>query len=386
MTIIAKYWNASRWEIMGRFGSWLVLLGLFAWAGACSSDDAKDTAALAEGCLINTDCNAPLVCAFRRCHTECADSRDCEPGQRCVASDRPFHVCQLAEERDCTYNSDCPSGELCGVDLQCRDQCMADRDCVRNQVCVGGTCADPVELQNGELPVLQSEAGIEAGGGQPCLYTSECEAPLICKNQFCSRECLAPADCAMGYDCVNSRCIAGSGTLIGAEGGAVTAMGGKVKLTIAPGSLHSSVSILILAVEAWPDGALGPVFQLVPSGLAFDPPATLTYLYTADDIGTVAPSALRLANAVGSAWIPLNSTVDATGGSVSAQLAHLSIYGLVSAASGGAADAGDARAASGADASDSGLSTTTADTGASSTPDAIPSTGADALTSSDASL
>jgi hypothetical protein len=345
---------------MKRLASWLTIAGCFALPASCSGDK-KTTAALAEGCLINTDCDPPLVCAFRRCHTECTDSRDCEPGQRCVASDRPFHVCQLAEERNCTYNSDCPSGETCGVDLQCRDQCLGDRDCVKTQVCVGGTCADTGELHDGYLLAPEMEGGAEAtGGGQPCLYTSECVFPLICKNQICSRECLAPADCMPGYDCVSNRCIAGSGTLIGTEGGSVNAMGGKVTLTIPAGSLRSPVSVLILAVEAWPDGALGPVFQLVPSGLEFEPPATLTYLYTADDIGAVSPATLRLANATGPMWIPLASTVDTAASTVSAQLAHLSIYGLVGPSIDGdagalisASDANDARSSTSSDATGS---------------------------------
>jgi hypothetical protein len=305
----------------------LILGAIFALAGSCSSD--KKLAAIAEGCLINTDCNSPLVCAFRRCHTACSTSRDCQPGQRCVASDRPYHVCQLAEERNCTYNSDCPTGELCGVDLQCRDQCAADRDCTKNQVCASGTCAETIELLDGQLPASMPEGGAEAGGGQPCLYTSQCEYPLICKNMFCAPECLAPADCDPGFDCVNTRCVAGSGTLIGPEGGTVAAMGGKITLTISPGSLRTPVSIVIVAVEAWPDGALGPVFQILPSGLAFDPPATLAYVYTPTDIGAVAPSALKLASAVGSTWIPLASTVDTAASKVSAQIPHLSIYGLV---------------------------------------------------------
>ena len=88
------------------FGMALVL------AAACTSDD-PPLAKLAEGCLINSDCNAPLVCAFQRCHNACESTRDCPPGLRCVASDGPLHVCQLEEERICLYNSDCPEGQVC---------------------------------------------------------------------------------------------------------------------------------------------------------------------------------------------------------------------------------------------------------------------------------
>src|SRR6185436_2683796 len=97
----------------------LFVITLFVSCG--SSDEPIGAAALAGGCLINTDCNSPLVCAFRRCHIECTESRDCPPGQRCVASDRPFKVCQLDQERACTRDNDCPLNMKCGVDGECRD-------------------------------------------------------------------------------------------------------------------------------------------------------------------------------------------------------------------------------------------------------------------------
>src|SRR5258706_166478 len=110
----------------------LWLLCVVAAVVACSSDEPTPKG-LAEGCFINTDCTSPLVCAFRKCHRACTTWRDCEPGQRCMASDRPFHVCQLAGERPCAFNSSCPMGQVCGVDGECRDQCAADRDCLNEQ-------------------------------------------------------------------------------------------------------------------------------------------------------------------------------------------------------------------------------------------------------------
>src|SRR5262249_41834628 len=88
----------------------LIALGLFALVTCSSDEPPPDLKAVAQGCIINTDCNSPLVCAFQRCHVECRDSSDCDPGQRCVVSDRPFHVCQLDQEKLCTYNSSCPDG------------------------------------------------------------------------------------------------------------------------------------------------------------------------------------------------------------------------------------------------------------------------------------
>jgi hypothetical protein len=322
-----------------RLLSWLTVL-LVAFAGACSSKD-KSLAHLAEGCLLNTDCEAPLVCAFQRCHHPCNASRDCPAGERCVESDGPFDVCQLVDERDCAYHSDCPKGKFCSADQQCRDQCAADRDCLTEQVCIGGTCADEVELRDGGLvtPVAPPDAATSSGG-QPCRYTSECEAPLVCKNRFCAPECLVSADCRQGYDCVNNRCTTGPRTVIGPQGGVVLAPAGKIELRIPAGSLSTTASIAIFPVEAWPGGALGPVFQIEPTGLAFGIPATLTYHYVAADIGATAPAALRLANAIGARWVPLESSVDVAASTVSTQIPHLSIYGLVGPEVGSNADAG----------------------------------------------
>jgi len=325
-------------------------------AAACSSDEAVGKG-VAEGCVINSDCSSPLVCAFRKCHVACLSSRDCQPGQRCMASDRPFHVCQLADERICTFNSDCPPDQVCGVDGQCRDQCSASRDCLFEQTCVGGTCADDKELVNGAIVVPgMGDAGTTASG-VPCLYTSECPDTLVCRNKICSSECLTLADCSPGNACVNNRCVTGSGALIGTEGGVVTVAGGKVKLTIPPNSLRSTVSILILPLEAWPAGALGQVYQIVPSGLQFDPAATLTFTYDAADIGATPPDQLKVASAVGSKWSALASSVDVATKTVSAPLAHLSTYGIVGPAvsiDAGAGGTGGSLGAGGAPGVDSG--------------------------------
>ena len=134
-------------------------------AGACASSDAPQTNP-GDGCAINSDCSTPLVCAFRKCHMACLDTRDCPTNQRCMASDRPFHVCQLPTETKCGYNSDCPEGQICAVDGQCRDQCTSDRDCVSHQICTARSCAEVVELDAGALtPVaVPEDSGAPSNG------------------------------------------------------------------------------------------------------------------------------------------------------------------------------------------------------------------------------
>ncbi len=182
----------------------LLLVVSVALGTACSSDkaDAIKRSGLAEGCLINTDCKSPLVCAFRRCHVQCEDSRDCDPQQLCIDADKPFRVCQLGVERDCEYNSQCPGDQVCAVDAHCRDQCAADRDCGYQQLCAQGTCAEQWEVTDGKLPVVAPKAD----GGQPCVYNSDCPSPQVCNQGLCRIECLEDRDCTVGLSCIASRC------------------------------------------------------------------------------------------------------------------------------------------------------------------------------------
>jgi hypothetical protein len=178
---------------------------------------------LAQGCLINSQCNAPLVCAFRRCHAECEDSRDCPAEQRCMSSDGPFHVCQLPDETKCSYNTQCPERQKCGIDGNCRDECTSDRDCVLGQVCVSGTCAEPAELKAGKLPAVDAGSTASPGGGVPCVYDSECRHPLICRGGLCGYECLVHGDCSRGEQCIGNRCrvppCGAVGTPVGVDAG-----------------------------------------------------------------------------------------------------------------------------------------------------------------------
>src|SRR5262245_61272414 len=50
-------------------------------SSGCSCDDssAEDIrrAAIAEGCVLDSDCAENLVCAWQRCHVQCQTTKDC---------------------------------------------------------------------------------------------------------------------------------------------------------------------------------------------------------------------------------------------------------------------------------------------------------------------
>ena len=136
--------------------------------GACSSDDAEALrrAAIAEGCLVNSDCSQKpqaLVCVFQRCHVKCKSDADCEKPSHCRLVGNAVHVCQLPDEipdPPCKYHSECPGEQQCGIDGVCRDACKSEKDCVSGQVCVTAVCASKDELdKNGQLAPLAGPVG-----------------------------------------------------------------------------------------------------------------------------------------------------------------------------------------------------------------------------------
>jgi hypothetical protein len=203
-------------RVLTRFSRWAplaaaALVALFA-AAACE-DEPSALGQLSGGCLINSDCEPNLACVFQRCHIQCNKSDDCPlaaDGERlrCVLGDKPEHVCQLEDERNCAYNSECQKGQVCGPDGQCRDECLDDRDCVTGQVCTSsGVCADPSELdEHGNLTV--STPPPEQSTGFPCAYDSQCvdkgpvgQPPLVCRDGSCNYACYDNVDCEPGFTC-----------------------------------------------------------------------------------------------------------------------------------------------------------------------------------------
>jgi hypothetical protein len=187
---------------------------------SCSESFATEPGPGAE-CSINSDCPEPLRCAFDRCHSACEETRDCLHGQRCVASDRPFHVCQLPDETKCAYNSDCPGSQICGANGECRDPCATERDCVKGQLCVERACVEPSEaIDAGARPVVDSGSSTN---GSRCTFSSDCPAPYVCHEGNCRLECVAEPDCPPNYRCSSNRCIP---PICGGEQSDIATLGG----------------------------------------------------------------------------------------------------------------------------------------------------------------
>jgi hypothetical protein len=150
--------------VLGSVGKLAAAALLLTTLGISGCGDDPPKAGVAVGCTLNSDCNGGLVCSFGLCHQECKTTDDCPAGDRCVQTD-DSNVCQLDEEAACHFKSDCEEPLVCAIDLQCRNQCQKDLDCLKGQLCADGVCAEPPEVNEEGGLIRPVGAGGEGGGG-----------------------------------------------------------------------------------------------------------------------------------------------------------------------------------------------------------------------------
>jgi hypothetical protein len=123
---------------------------------ACGSSHEKLD--LGGTCILNSDCNEPLLCKFGACHKACVRSVDCENGGHCVVADG-VAVCETQSESTCSANGTCATGLVCRtVDNTCRSACSPTNDisCMAGQTCNGTVCLENKEVAN---PGTDASAG-----------------------------------------------------------------------------------------------------------------------------------------------------------------------------------------------------------------------------------
>jgi hypothetical protein len=137
---------------------------------------------------------------------------------------------------------------------------------------------------------------------------------------------LAVAGCDEGMD------------TIGPEGGVVTSRDGRVALEIPPGALEGEVAVTIEKVDGGPDGAIGDVYEILPTHTQLLFPATIEIdLSMAKGDGSVEPqlSAAAMEDVVvttarGDSWRDLaDLDVDTESELVTASVMYFSTYALV---------------------------------------------------------
>lgn len=233
----------------------------------CSTEAKALARSLAEGCLLSSDCADGLVCSFRVCHLPCVTSKDCPAAAgggapRCVVADKPARVCQLDDERACERGADCPAGLVCAVDAQCHSRCSTHRDCLADQRCAGGACADVDELDaEGRLPVAPDVSG----EGRPCQYHSDCLPGVSGRALSCRDGACAPACVGSDRDCEKyERCTTDGAPHLAGE---CVPIGDASTLYCSPKADHPAEAVIACAC---PDGTAGEQ-RCAPDGSTYEP-------------------------------------------------------------------------------------------------------------------
>jgi len=184
-----------------------VMVCLAAVLGLGCGDGVADAIVQAIGgeCVLDSDCEDGLACAFQVCHQRCETSKDCPAGDggehlACVTGPAPAEarICQLSADVACELHSDCADPLECAMDNRCRNQCDGDRDCVPGQLCISASCADESELVDGRLVLAASAEG------KPCTFSSDCGADgtWVCREAVCGAACFgSDRDCGRYQRC-----------------------------------------------------------------------------------------------------------------------------------------------------------------------------------------
>jgi hypothetical protein len=124
-----------------------------------------------------------------------------------------------------------------------------------------------------------------------------------------------------------------------AGGSVVTALGDTLMVAAGSAAANATFIIEIEPLDSAPPGVLtlSRAYRIGPSGMTFDPPATMVFQYTAADLAAgLDPAALvvMVFDENTNTWIPVGGTVSPGAMTVTVTLDHLSEYALFDCATG----------------------------------------------------
>jgi hypothetical protein len=220
-------------------------------------------------------------------------------------------VCQLTDEVACEESEDCPEGQVCAADGECRDECGDSDECAKEQQCLDevNICADEEELdEDGSLSgVAADEARDDDGVDDDVEGDDTADADVgdddnaVADNDFASDDdgvgnqpntgdeagtgTSADAGAAVGPGAggssADSEADSGDGAdsarvaskVFGPEGGSADLIG--VQLEVPAGALTVESTLTVEAINAPPQplppawSAAGAIFSISPHGQAF---------------------------------------------------------------------------------------------------------------------
>jgi hypothetical protein len=201
----------QNWRIEMSASRILGLMVVSAWlAVGCSGAKKIDVGG---ACILNSDCNSPLVCTMGKCHDACHTSADCPTGQSCVKTGNST-ICQLPAEGDCSKTASCGVGFVCASDQRCRTACQSSTDCTSEQACLGGICHDSCQV-SADCPTGQScvktnnTTLCQLPAEADCSKTLSCSGAFVCAPDLrCRTACQSRTDCTTEQMCVSGVCAA----------------------------------------------------------------------------------------------------------------------------------------------------------------------------------
>jgi lysophospholipase L1-like esterase len=139
------------------------------------------------------------------------------------------------------------------------------------------------------------------------------------------------------------------GAVVSTSGLTFSAQSGAVTVAIPAGALTASKNVTVAPAQSPPTTNRlmpGTAFEFGPNGITFAQPVTLTIKYNPSNLAAGSPeAALKLYEAVGTDWqLVTGSTADVTAHTVSGNVSHFTVYGVLMA-TGLAVAAGDGESA-----------------------------------------
>lgn len=151
-------------------------------------------------CTVDSECSDGKVCGpAGKCVDQCKADADCTSPRTCVSG-----ACKLPTGL-CVTSADCTSGDVCGLGNTCSKACTTAANCGANEACIGGACTSlsaGLCALNSDCP--SGESCVQGRCAAGCSMNVDCTSPRTCQSGSCllpTGKCVVATDCAMGEVC-----------------------------------------------------------------------------------------------------------------------------------------------------------------------------------------
>lgn len=151
-------------------------------------------------CTVDSECSDGKVCGpAGKCVDQCKADADCVSPRTCVSG-----ACKLPTGV-CVTSADCSNGDVCGLGNTCAKACTTAAGCGTNEACIGGACTSlsaGLCALNSDCP--SGESCVQGRCAAACSMNVDCTSPRTCQSGSCllpTGKCVVSTDCTMGQVC-----------------------------------------------------------------------------------------------------------------------------------------------------------------------------------------